>query len=750
MDLQAITGQLFIVNGQVQAGDAQTPGQTSVPGIFMQAAPSGAHRGRKRDFLFVHLTLTGPSEETAVLYQEIPAVISRSFYQTGGSNTAALRQSLIDANQHLLRYNLSSTRPSCQGAVSCAVLHNDQLYVVQAGEALALLGHNFGVERLPANMPEQITPLGRSAGLSLRYEHHRLQNGDMLLLADPRIANLPTEMLEPALVDTDIEDGLAALRDIVGQNSARLLLIEFATDAPENLPDVILPTAAASAASTSAASIATPASTAKSNKNTAAFPDPVRESAQPAVPAAARRSQPERPLTTTPAQSSTFPADVEYNTRKVTASAAFGLANFTDWLTDMLARLRPPREENEEPTNWAIPALLALAIPILVAIIVTGVYLQRGNAQRFAELKTGIGQQIGLAEGASLENVEQVRAYYQQALLLAAEAETLRPADAEVARLRQEALIGMDDLDSVTRLQSSALYEYAPETNLTRIVLQSGFDGGLYTLTSNSRVFYHQTDESYTEFSGEPTEIAFSGKALGSHIVGTIVDLIWRPQGTAVTQDGLGMLDASGALLTFYSARSNTSVAPLGLSSIWQIPTAIASFAERLYILDPGAREIWKYYPDGDGFIIKEGEQVLDLDASADLNAAIDMDLYSEDGSLLLLYGDGRLRYYDTRTGRLQWDETELLKTGGLTLPLTSPTTAKFVGRGLNASIFVADPGTGRIVQIARGGRVIAQYRANDEMGQDLFRTIHDFAVAEAPLRIFVTDGNRIYVATQK
>ncbi|MCZ7672691.1 MAG: hypothetical protein M5U34_39025 [Chloroflexi bacterium] len=53
-------------------------------------------------------------------------------------------------------------------------------------------------------------------------------------------------------------------------------------------------------------------------------------------------------------------------------------------------------------------------------------------------------------------------------------------------------------------------------------------------------------------------------------------------------------------------------------------------------------------------------------------------------------------------------------------------------------------------MQIARGGRIIAQYRANDEIGQDLFRHIHDFAIAEAPLRIFVTVGDQIYVATQE
>lgn len=210
------------------------------------------------------------------------------------------------------------------------------------------------------------------------------------------------------------------------------------------------------------------------------------------------------------------------------------------------------------------------------------------------------------------------------------------------------------------------------------------------------------------------------------------------------------MLDTGGALLSYFPNMKDTRVAPLGLASVWQIPTAMASFDERLYVLDPGAREIWKYFPDGDGFIIKDDEQVLALDPSADLNAAIDLDLYSEDGSLLVLYGDGRIRYYDTRSGRVQWDETELMQNGGLTTPLLSPTSAQLVGKGLNSSIFVADPGTGRILQIARGGRVIAQYRATSDTGTELFNQIQGFAVAETPLRIFVTDGSKLYVATQQ
>lgn len=726
MDLQAITGQLYIVNGEIQQTAGDTTSTTFVPGLLAQSAPAKANRSRKNDFLFVHLTLTGPPEETAMLSQDILTTTSQQFYQTGGSITSALRQAILTANQKLLHLNLSTTARSKEGAISCAVLHKDELFLVQTGEALALLGHNFGVERLPPTPPQKVTPLGRSAGLSLNYDHHRLQNGDMLLLADPRITHLPTDLLAPALVDIELEAGLTVLHEIVGVNTARLLLVEFTTDAEDRFPDVISQVAVAAAAND--------------------IPDPVREGTPSLIPAEARRPQPIR-IDNIGKATNDIAANVEYSTRKATAGAAFGLANFTDWLTDMLTRLRPPRGDDGEATNWALPAILALSIPILVAIIVTGVYLRRGNAQRFAEIKTEMGQNIGLAETVG---EDERRVYYNRVLALAAEAEEMRPTDSEIARLRHDAMVALDEMDGVTRLQGDILYEYAPETVLTAVALQGGFDGGLYTLDNESNVTYHPTDETYTEVEGEPENIVFSDKALGSHVVRNVIDMMWRPQGVDVTRDGMAMLDASGALLTYYPNQRDTRAAPLGLSSAWQIPLAMTTFDERLYILDVGSREIWKYFPEGDGFNIKEDEQILTLDSSADLESVIDIDIYSEDGSLLVLYSDGRIRYYDTRSGRVQWNEQELLTNGGLTLPLEKPSAAKLVGKGLNSSVFVADPGTGRLIQIARGGRVIAQYRADDEFGKDLFRNIQDFAVAEAPLRIFVTNGNKLYVVTQE
>ena len=158
----------------------------------------------------------------------------------------------------------------------------------------------------------------------------------------------------------------------------------------------------------------------------------------------------------------------------------------------------------------------------------------------------------------------------------------------------------------------------------------------------------------------------------------------------------------------------------MGLSSEWQSPVAMTQYSERIYVLDPASAAIWKYFPQEEGFVVDPAERNLTMGVDIDLANAVDIDLYSEDGSLLVAYGDGRLRYYDTRSGRVQWDETDLLQSG-LSTPLVNPVAAKLVGKGLNASIFVLDAANGRIIQISRLGNILAQYRATDDHGQDTF-----------------------------
>ncbi len=372
--------------------------------------------------------------------------------------------------------------------------------------------------------------------------------------------------------------------------------------------------------------------------------------------------------------------------------------------------------------------------------------------QQLAAITAEMGQKLGQAE--QLDETE-ARRLYNEILALAQTADTqLRPGDDQVAQMRQIARDRLDTLDEITRLDAELFYQYTTEnTDLAAIVLRPGSEGDVYTYDRlNGFVYVHDTDETYLDTGNTaPLQLLFAGQAIGSHVAGKVIDIAWRPKGASVSREGLVMLDGNGALLTFQPGYDNTFAVPLDLSSEWRVPTDIATFDERLYILDPAAQVIWKYFPNGDDFLVQADDRVIAFDEADDpeLDKVIDFDIFAGDGSLLLLYEDGRARYYDTRSGRIQWTEEALLKSG-LNVPLRNPTAAKIVGRGLNASIFIADAGNGRIIQVSRPtGQVLAQYRATAPDGSELFRDISSFAVAETPLRIFVTKGDAVYTAVE-
>ncbi|MCK5885535.1 MAG: hypothetical protein KAG70_03455, partial [Alcanivorax sp.] len=265
--------------------------------------------------------------------------------------------------------------------------------MIQTGESLALLGHNFGIERLPSHTPERITPLGRSAGLDFRYSHHRLQPGDLLLLADPRISHLPNHALAPALVDTEVELGIDELKNIVGKDSARLLLVEFTDSIPADLPDVAQPV-------TRSRRMTLPRRQANKRPSTRAAA-PVSQTNITQEPA--RELDNDRDGSRlTPPNIADMSTAVETSARQAAAQTAMGVSFFSGWLAELLFRLRPEPKDaaDETQNNTLIPTVLAILIPIIVVITVTTVYLQRGRVKRMAAIKQEMAQVISLADGA--------------------------------------------------------------------------------------------------------------------------------------------------------------------------------------------------------------------------------------------------------------------------------------------------------------------------------------------------------------
>ncbi|MDX1616669.1 MAG: hypothetical protein R3300_20340 [Candidatus Promineifilaceae bacterium] len=723
MELQAIAGQLHVVDGQVE-------GSTSPPGLLATPAPPKASRGRQRDFLFAHLTLSGRPDETVALAQDLLDIVAAEFYRTGGSVTAALRKAILLANQRLLQLNMSGAATVREGALSCAVVRENELFVAQTGECFAILGHNFGVERLPANKPSSISPMGRTAGLDIRYFHNWLQSGDMLLLVDPRMSHLPVSAFEPALIETDVQDGIEALIELIGADSGRMILVEMTDQAPGYIPET--------------KTVETDALEQPSGGVSQQLSPPVGQPKRSSSPTLT--SSPK--VDATPDKRSSMDIDtVETSARRVTSKATRSMSRATGWLADFLSALRSPGNDEEARNSWAVPAVLAVTIPLLVAVIVVGVYLQRGQAVELGNLKQQMNS--NLAQGREAGNdTQSAAAQFTQVIQLADEALDLRPADPEVLRLRGEALIELDSISGVARLETRLVHQFMPEARLAAVALGDALNGDMYMLDEGTaQVFRLETEEDYAIPEGTtPESILFAEQVVGSHVVGNVVDIYWRPRGNQVSRDGLAMLDEGGALITFYPDFQDERAVSLGLASDWVSPIAATGFSERLYVLDPLANRIWRYFAEGDSLTLNEDLRAIEFVEGAELARVIDFEIYTEDGSVILLYDDGRLRRYVN--GRLLWGEVDLAA-NGLSLPLAEPVAVQIGGRGLNSSIFVADAGNGRIVQLSLGGTYLAQYRATAEDGTELFADIKDFAVTDGPLRFFTVGETVVHVSQQ-
>ena len=156
MELLAVTGFLDIKNGELQKGD-------KISGLVGQPAPRNADRTRQNDVLFVHITLfPAVADQYDILAEDMADAFTTFFFRTSGTVNSALRQATRHINGQLLKWNMSNDSVPREAAITSMVYKNEEIYLVQAGPSLAMMGHNFGVEKIPTNEPDRITPLGLS------------------------------------------------------------------------------------------------------------------------------------------------------------------------------------------------------------------------------------------------------------------------------------------------------------------------------------------------------------------------------------------------------------------------------------------------------------------------------------------------------------------------------------------------------------------------------------------------------------
>ncbi|MBN1318975.1 MAG: hypothetical protein JXA42_26065 [Anaerolineales bacterium] len=732
MELEANYGYLNWIGGK---SHRQAP-----LGLGRQTPPARPARGRDRDTLFVHLTLSSRETPSPSLYREVVDELANAFFATNGSVTAALRQSVRAANEYLMRYNLREEGVDKQrGSVTCAVLRDEELFIGQAGDTLAFISHQGQLERLPPRVPGLITPLGVGYGVDTRFYHSWIHPGDMLLLANPSFSPHQDSIIAEAITYEGITAGIDNLTKICKSTSpvdARIMLVEFSVgQVAETSPEPKREPQPAPVKSVARV-------TAKPVR------EQIRPSSQPRPDTVRTRPQPvPEPTTSIPKPDI---QEKKKKARRVASGVALWMAAVTAGMSQMVERLFG----GEETTGQAVKRdqgpsaisylLMAVLIPILVGVVSVTVYLQRGQTAKFQDLLLQLERESNLAIASETE-LEQ-RSHWTQVIAISDQALQLYPSHETVLLFQEQATEKLDVLDEITRLVVQPLYQYKSGSVPTGLAVQSL---NVYVLdTEIDYAYKHLLEDQFRVAKDvEPETILFKTQAVGGEAVSDLVDINWFPKSGEMQQDSITILDSAGLLLRYRPAWGNVLSTQLVLPANWSTPQATTVYGDNFYVLDIGAKQVWRFEAKDKGYpsepTMYQFDNNTDSDPAndVDLSLMIDMSI-DRDGNLYLLQNDGQiLKFFSGE--RKHFVITDLED------PLVAPTAIFCSLTGLNPLFYIADPGSGRIVQTTQQGLFMAQYRAKGAGLVDPFSAITDIYVIETPiLAIYATSGESLIVGS--
>ena len=756
-------------------------------GILVEERASRRGRARSRDRLYILAEVSGPSATRDAAARQIVRTLCDGYFSQQGSVTAGLQRAMAQANAELLEENRNSLPAERRTAgVTCAVLRDQDLFLAQAGPAAAFLTRGDKITRFPDVSPwlDGIPPeemdgaaLGERRELSTALFHAEVGAGDSLLLAGESLArrvagDLPAILARPSVQEV-LEEIVAA-----GQGEDLSALVVRVTAAGKSEPVVRVPAPAAQPGRVSAAQPAP-----------VAAPQPGRVPAA-AQPGADPAVQPGR----VPAavQSGRVPAAVQLG--RVPAAVQSGAAGLRERLEEwdagarlqeagraasaalgglgagglaLLKRMAPEkkgaqtvkkpapavsrsrpaakRQPDRGPVQNApgdvvqkILVAIAIAIPLVVAVVVGVTLLQRGQAHR-AELEALWGQAEGYwQQSQATGDPPVVRAHLTNAQQAVDQILERRPDDPQALDLQQKIRSRLDTINGVKRVSwVGELNVYPAEADLKRVVVQGNH---VFVLDrGQDRVYHHQLDPELDKAltaDSLKTELVSRGKQVGGVLVGDLVDMAWMPAGPNRQKASLVILESGGNLLDFDPTTGELLDLQVAGTEAWRFPQLVGSHSGRFYLLDSSANEIWRYGPTPEGYA---GAPEQWLQAEVDLAGVVDMALSD---SIYLLYADGTIR-------KLTVGQPDTFDVAGWDTPLRNPTALFARPPEETQWLYIADPGNGRIVQADEAGNLKQQFRAAESSAGpegDPLAAAKNLFVDEIGGRAYVLSGQKLYL----
>jgi len=725
---QVHTETMRLVRGQRLEG--------APPGVAVLPPPLNPAGGREEETFVMLLDL--PENTPSRLYREVREAAAQTFWSTGGSVTAALRRTVATANQALRRRGL-------HGALSCAALRANELFLAQAGPACACVLYKDTLEQYPQ---ETLPSLGTEPYAETRLSYLTVRPGSTLVLASRRLDLLASgDALKRLLSQPDLGALLDGLEQVATEETLATLVVRWPEEGTTTAPSPHHRRTAPAVAAEPPPAIHY-ADRKKVRPPKPAVPlyasqDKAVEEGQPGRrwELAEDEEEWEEMPTWEPSAEPRPPARPSPIRRLALGDrlrrAGLGLASAAGVVGGGLRTLfrralpgpertgqaRPRRERRPPPENPRVMAAIALVILVVVALVSVMAWVNYGSAARRRHTIATAQQYAAQAQQAA--DPAEERSHWQAALT-ALEGDESQ----EAAALRAQVQQALDRLDGVIRVEPTPIWESTVNLSARRLVAHGQ---NVFLLDTDQQAVLQMTiSETGAQVTGEAAHILQAGEERGGQGVTNLIDMAWNQPGDDWATSGLVVLDTDNHLWVYDPAwADNTYFIFLGPAAGEGTPTALATFEGRLYLLDPQANQVWRYRPR-DGGYPDRAEPYFATGAPQSLAQACDLAI---DGNVYVLTTDGQIfKYFDR--------EPASFTVGGV-----PPPTPHFAGIAVDPGltdgpIYLIDAAAERVVVLNGKGEFQAQLRATS----DAFSGLQALALDDTGSHLFLLARQKLYV----
>ena len=699
-EFEALVGHLYIVNGRAI--------NMMPPGALVEVAPKKAARGREMDTFFTLVLPSGESTGPSSFYEQMAKLAAEQYFSSSGSVTSGVRTLFSTLNQNLFEHNTSHQR-RYEASMICAVLHGDDLFIARVGSGVAMLHHADDVQHFPTTFEsvEKLAgpPLGFQPVPDIKMTRYRVLSDTRMILADTGLAEIEAAALLEALQRPDISEVLAQLKQL----NARQITAQIAEFVP---PEEAATLPVLEVYSTSAEST---------------VPAPTSES--PLTAAATLSSQAEGELVISRA------TEIRSRTQKSAGTAAVKVAGGLDGVNKIITRISEEPEEGGR-RRWFTSSLtngLVVFIPVVIVLLVVAMWLGGTGQSEFELCVNEATQAASVARQVPANDRSGILAAWSGALVIIERCNEIRAGDVQLAAVVREGQTVIDQLNLITRRDTITIASF-PNADLTKVTLR-GDD--IYVLDDRNDLVYRVTlsGDGRSMVAQQQVPRMRRGAAAGQYTVGDIFDITWAEDGSGLSQGNvLISIDRSGLIVEYSPTFLSQGVQSLLGTETWVNPVRVLVWQGRLYILDPGASQIWRYDPSGESFPNAPREYFTGANRY-DLTGAVDFGI-DDNGRVYILFADGSFQVFRS---------SEPVSFGFAGFPSDIPpssATAMYLNTNPVApGIYLIDRTTRTVYETSLAGTFGSSYR---NFNEDLFAGLSDVVADETKRIIYVLSGNSI------